>query len=414
MTEKIRFIHCADLHLDSPFKGLSDMPSELFEQVKKSTFVALHNLVDIAIKKQVDFVVVVGDIFDQTVQSVYAQIQFLHACQKLNDANIQVYISYGNHDYSQSNQKVIDYPNNVHVFSEENVTAKIFTKKSQDLAAIYGFSYPHRAVMNNKTAEYQKIANTPYHIGMLHGSVAQNTEHDHYAPFQVSELIEKPFDYWALGHIHKRMVLKKNPSIVYPGNLQGRSKKETGEKGCYYVELDKQETKRTFIPLQSVCFEVATLDMENCSTISDFRMKLNGLVEKMLSLYDKTIVTVKLTNFQQEVETWYYENMLQDVIDYTNERNNQATHWLWIQSITLSEYDQAKRQQQLTKEDPFIEQLLLTFQEGNIDEDLSPLWNHPQARKHLSLLTDEEKEELKKQAENLLIYQLVGKDSHEN
>src|SRR5699024_7401917 len=123
-----------------------------------------------------------------------------------------------------------------------------YQKNGQPLVSIYGFSYVNRAVHTNKAKEYdindqQQI---PFHIAMLHGSVSTNTDHDVYAPFRLSDLTSRDFDYWALGHIHKRQVLHTDPYIVYPGNIQGRNRKETGEKGCYHVTISPEDTTISF------------------------------------------------------------------------------------------------------------------------------------------------------------------------
>lgn len=408
MTDTVRFIHCADLHLDSPFKGLTDLPNDLFKEVKNSTFTALNNLVETAMTKQVDFVLLVGDVFDQSVQSVYAQMQFLDACQRLKRENIAVYLSYGNHDYRQSKQKILDYPDNVHIFSEPTVTTKIFTKNNQDLVTIHGFSYPERAVTTNKTEEYQRQTATPYQIGMLHGSVAQQPDHDHYAPFHLGELIKKPFDYWALGHIHQREVLKEQPAIIYPGNIQGRSKKETGAKGCYYVELSQQQTVLIFCPLQSIIYETLTIDVANVTTLSNLQSKISDTIKQQLKS-GKAIVTIRLTNYLSQLETWYYEDMLVDIIDFINEKNQLEVDWVWIQSVELARRQIASKEE-LREEDPFIDQLLESFQAEELEDTLAPLWSHRQARKYLEPLTEQERVELMEQAADLAVYQLVRKE----
>src|SRR5690625_6385033 len=89
---------------------------------------------------------------------------------------------------------------------------------------------------------------------MVRGSLHSNTGYGVYAPFYLRDLVEKDFDYWALGHIHQREILKENPHIVYPGNIQGRNRKEQGEKGCYYVTLSQASTTVSFVTLQAIQF----------------------------------------------------------------------------------------------------------------------------------------------------------------
>src|SRR5690625_3545256 len=250
MSKEISFIHAADLHLDSPFKGLAHMPASIFEQVRESTFAALDRLINMAIETQVDFLLIVGDLFDNEKQSLKAQIRLRRAFEELKRHHINVYLSYGNHDYTNGNSHPVTYPDNVFIFQNEQVNYFTYKKNEQALANIYGFSYENRAVNENKAPSYRILDNQiPYHIATLHGSLHSNTDHDVYAPFYISDLAEKDFDYWALGHIHQREILKEDPYIVYPGNIQGRNRKEQGEKGCYHVSLSSTGTMASFIPL---------------------------------------------------------------------------------------------------------------------------------------------------------------------
>src|SRR5699024_12842832 len=138
MSEGIKFIHAADLHLDSPFIGLSDLDEELFENIKESTFTALNNLIEEAIKHQVDFVLIVGDLFDNSEQSLKAKIKLKEAFEKLNTYDIKVYLSYGNHDLTQSNLYTVVYPNNVYIYPVKQVTYIIHYQNNKPLANIYG------------------------------------------------------------------------------------------------------------------------------------------------------------------------------------------------------------------------------------------------------------------------------------
>src|SRR5690625_4101688 len=179
MENSISFIHAADLHLDSPFKGLTHIPDSIFYDVRESTFTALDNLVTTAINKQVDFVLLVGDLFDNENQSLKAQVRLRKAFEKLKSHHINVYLSFGNHDYINGNIHPIVYPDNVYIFPNENITAVNFKKNNEPVASIYGFSYENRSLKKNKANNY-KIQNRaiPFHIAMLHGTINGNKDHD--------------------------------------------------------------------------------------------------------------------------------------------------------------------------------------------------------------------------------------------
>src|SRR5690625_3998228 len=172
MNPSISFIHAADLHIDSPFKGMRNAPENVFESVRHSTFDAYDRLIDTALEKAVDFVLIVGDLFDHEQQSLKAQLHVKKGFERLEAADIAVYLSYGNHDYIEGNHYPIEFPENVHTFSEANVTAKPFTKDDETIAHIYGFSYVQRDVRENKATQFTVTNETiPYHIAMLHGTL---------------------------------------------------------------------------------------------------------------------------------------------------------------------------------------------------------------------------------------------------
>lgn len=232
----MKFIHTADLHLDSPFRGLSDMPTRIWQQVHQSTFTAFERIVDSAIAQQVDFVLIVGDIYDRDHHSAEAEDFFVRQCQRLDQNQIPVYLSYGNHDYQVVRDQENTFPKNVHVFGNSVETKKL-TLADKQTVAITGFSYEKRWLAQQVINDFPGRENTDWQIGMLHGALSQNNpDQDHYAPFTIPELLQKNYDYWALGHIHKHQQLNDNPPIVYPGDPQGRHKNEEGQHGYYLVQ----------------------------------------------------------------------------------------------------------------------------------------------------------------------------------
>jgi len=165
MTDTITFIHAADLHLDSPFKGFSDVPEQVFQSMRESTFGAFDKLINTAIEKQVDFIVIVGDLFDENKQSLKAHLHLRDGFIRLQKYSIEVFISYGNHDYIAGNTYPIHYPDNVHIFLHDEVQALPFEKNGHHLANVYGFSYVNRDVKENKAIQYKLIdRSVPYHI----------------------------------------------------------------------------------------------------------------------------------------------------------------------------------------------------------------------------------------------------------
>ncbi|MFC6260775.1 metallophosphoesterase family protein [Levilactobacillus fujinensis] len=249
----MKFIHAADLHLDSPFLGLTTLPSSLLATVRQSTFAAATRIFDRALAEHVDFVVLAGDLFDRSEQSVAAQAFLFQQFQRLDDAQIPVLISFGNHDYAADQRQAVAYPTNVTTFGPK-VGTKTLTLVSGETVSVSGFSYPERWVTTDPMADFPDHAQTDWHIGLLHGAVATGSV-DHYAPFTIDELLAKRYDYWALGHIHHRQLLNEQPPILYAGNPQGRSINETGTKGAYLVTNQQGKLVPEF-------FETGVVDWE--------------------------------------------------------------------------------------------------------------------------------------------------------
>ncbi|UFU00474.1 DNA repair exonuclease [Radiobacillus kanasensis] len=405
ITKKITFIHCADLHLDSPFKGLRNMTPAKYKDVQESTFIALSRLVHLAIEQQVDFVLLVGDIFDKEILSLKAQIRFKEAMEQLEQHSIQVFASFGNHDYVEQRSLAVSLPSNVHLFETEDVTFLPFIKNGERIAHIYGFSYEKREVQENKVEEYVQRDGARFHIATLHGSLSTNTEHDVYAPFQLSELVTTSFDYWALGHIHKREVLKAKPAIVYPGNIQGRSKKETGEKGCYLVELDEKNTDLSFYPLQEIRFETSEIDVHECSNLGEIAAKLKHSLQH--HVYGKCILTIRFKGYQSSLGEWHRSGEITELIDLENERESfSKADWTHIEGYKTNYYQDPS--QQTAEELGFRKEVFRSLHEEiDIQEILKPILQHRQVRKHLDIFTDGEVKELEEAAEELLIDQLT-------
>lgn len=407
MSKQISFIHAADLHLDSPFKGLTNTPEHIFQEIQESTFVALERLVSAAIQKQVDFVLIVGDLFDNEKQSLKAQIRLRRAFEELNDHHINVYVSYGNHDHLNGNKYPVTYPDNVFIFPTETVSQFTYEKEGKSIASIYGFSYENRAVIANKTKEYQITDDKiPFHIAMLHGSVQSNTDHDMYAPFQIGELSEIPFDYWALGHIHQREVLKENPTIVYPGNTQGRNRKEIGEKGCYHIVLSATGTAMSFIPLQALEFTPLIVDVSTCEEIHQVEKEIQTIIKDQPEPTTPQLIDLTLVSNNENLIKWKSEAFLEDIIDLVNETGIYQSNWYYIFRHVIK-VDQILVDSDLSKGDHFIGELTRDFEDISIYPFITDLFHHKQGRKHLNTLTKEDESLIKKEAQQLLINELL-------
>ncbi len=261
---RLTFIHTADLHLDTPFKGLTAIDQELAESLKQANFQAFENIIDCCLRENVDFLLIGGDIFDGRNRSLTAQLRFAEGLKKLAAAEIPVFCVCGNHDPADSWSDKLRLPDPVHVFSADRPETVPFFKHGRHLADICGISHGTPTVKENLAAGLEKNQDPPpLSVALLHGTIGPAGPHEKYAPFSEKDIQDKGFDYWALGHIHQAAIIRKaDPAIVYPGTPQGRDFGESGEKGCYLVTLESGRPPACrFINTQLIGFETRSLDL---------------------------------------------------------------------------------------------------------------------------------------------------------
>lgn len=330
----MKFIHTGDLHLDSPFLGLTEMPDQLWQQVHQSTFTALQRIVDAAVKQAVDFVLIVGDIYDRDHHSAAAEDFFAEQCQRLADHNIPVYLSYGNHDYHQVTGHSL-LPSNVNGFRNQ-VETKRLTLQNGQRVAISGFSYDQRWLDQDYAAQYpERQRDVDWQIGMLHGAVRTgNHQQDHYAPFTTSELLTLHYDYWALGHIHKHQVLNDQPPVVYCGNPQGRHKNEDGQHGYYLVESQGDQLVPEFCPVAPIEWRQAAVTISSDETsqqlVDDVVQQLDRpSTEEAFEMVEVQLPTDQLSvGLKRQVLAGAILERLQNACEY------QQLRW-WPYQVTL-------------------------------------------------------------------------------
>ncbi len=342
----IRFIHAADLHLDTPFVGLEQISTELSEIMHKAPFQSFQRIVDQAIEKQVDFVLLAGDLYNTQKINIKAQSLFIEQLNRLNKVGIAVFLIRGNHDYltEETRTLTLPLPENVYTYTEE-VGTHIIETKSKKRVAVSGFSYESQWIHERKVSEYPAaMANVDMHIGMLHGALeSKHSTNGNYAPFTIHELNQKNYDYWALGHIHQRQQLSKYPLVMYPGNIQGLHKNEIGEKGCLLVEWSERGTNIEFIPTAPVIWKVLPLKLHGIENISQLIKQIHQKIieEKLTATY--------LIHLMIEVNKEDNNELVQFV--QTKEFSEQMTTQLNIPSVWIVTtevlVDQTSNQQSL-------------------------------------------------------------------
>ena len=226
-----RFIHTADLHLDSPLTSLALRNADLGDLVRGATRKALERIVDLAIAEAVDALIIAGDLYDGSQTSMATALFLMGQMRRLDMAGIRVFIIRGNHDAQSQITRELTFPPNVHVFDGRGKPVKAGALANGREIHIHGVSFANPHAPASLLPTYRAPVPDAVNIGLMHTSLAGTSRHDPYAPVGIADLSAHGFDYWALGHIHQRRVHLEKPWIVMPGNPQGRDINEGGPKG---------------------------------------------------------------------------------------------------------------------------------------------------------------------------------------
>jgi DNA repair protein SbcD/Mre11 len=395
--ENIRFFHVADLHLDSPFIGLKHLPKEVFERIHNSTFASFEKVVKKAIERQIDFMIISGDLFDEEDRSIRAQAKLAKQFQLLHSNDIPVYVVHGNHDHMGSRGLELDMPDNIHVFHENTEVKQLITKNGE-MVDIVGFSYGTRHIRERRIQEYPKGVKGRYSIGVLHGSEGSiHSPHETYAPFTIDELLEKNYHYWALGHIHQRRILHEEPFIVYPGNIQGRHRKETGSKGCYEVVLGGHHTELSFIPSHDLIWETCNVSLQGIMRFGEVFQRIQQAME---SISGDSLIEIVLTDEDSLAEDMNSKIDNGDLLEALQSDIESHGEMKWVHSIRRSAGKTG-----FSEQDPFKQEVIATLEsmeEEEWNEALAELYEHSSIYRFLSPLEEEDKKSLIDETKYLL------------
>ena len=330
----IKILHTADVHLDSPLVSLAWRNEALSEKVKSATREAFVTLIDHALSETVAAFLIAGDLYDGAKRSAKTAA-FLNAqLERLQIAGIPVFYIKGNHDAENPLTGDVALPANVHVFDGRGGKVKL---DEHDIW-IHGVSFSGK---NAPDSLYKKIpdpVSNAINIALLHTSLAGSAAHDPYAPCTVAELSSMGFDYWALGHIHKRQVHSEAPWIVMPGIPQGRDIGEPGPKSATVISIEQEILSVEEIHSSAVEFLPLPIDVSSAHNEDDVRALIRRHCQDMTRAIESEsgIVRVTLTGrthlrwqLLRDIDVW--QEYIQSVAEETDS--------LWIEKVRLDLQD---------------------------------------------------------------------------
>ena len=292
----MRFIHCADIHLDSPLRGLELYEGAPADEMRQATRRAFANVIDLAIERSVDFVLFAGDIFDGDWPDFNTGLYFASQLRRLASADIRVFLTYGNHDAVSKLTKSIPLPQNVLSFPAEAPATEIIESLG---VAIHGQSFASGAVTSDLASGYPAPRRGLLNIGVLHTALSGREGHQPYAPTTVDRLCDKGYDYWALGHVHRREVVREAPWIVFPGNTQGRHARETGAKGCMVIEAEPGIGIQfaEFVATDVARWHLLGIDIADMATEDELHAAIQAEVRSAQAEAEDRLLALRLTVF---------------------------------------------------------------------------------------------------------------------
>lgn len=292
--QPFRFIHCGDLHLGAPFQYARGMSLSVDRAVAEATYVAFNNIIELAISERVSAFIISGDVYNSEDHNLEAQVRFVRSMYRLRDAHIPVYMVQGNHDPAESWRAGLAMPDNVHIFSHEQVQRFPLIVNNIEIGGVYGMSCGHGNEHSNFAASYKAFERDEFSLAVMHGTVGSTAGAEHHnvtGPCNLADLMQGAMDYWALGHIHKTQVLSEDPMVVYAGNPQGLHRKEVGPKGCYLVKVSHNgHCELEFVETSAIRFEEIKLDISGVQKDSELLELLSIKKQNLRKQYKKQIL----------------------------------------------------------------------------------------------------------------------------
>ncbi len=412
------FVHAADLHIASPFKGLAGAAGPLADRLRSSTFEAWRRLVELCIAREVDFLLVAGDVYDAEDRSLRAQLALRDGLERLSLAGIQAFVVHGNHDPLDGRVGTLKWPERAHLFGPEIESLPAYSD-GERVALVTGVSFPTRKVTVNLAKRFPTDRTDAFQIGLLHCNVGSDTGHEDYAPCELADLTRSAMDYWALGHVHEAKLLSTSPTVAYPGNTQGRNFRETGPRGCLVVGVDASgEVSTERVALDAVRIAELEVDIAAAASVDELRTLVEETIEEAR---DGTqgrdlLCRIRLTGRGPLAGELRALHAAEDLLEVVRGRFADERPIAWLNAIRLEcrpELDLERRRQggDLVAEVLRVADELVSDPRelaGAAEEALADLLEHHRARRAVERPDDERLTELVRSASLLCVDLLEG------
>ncbi|RLD99884.1 MAG: DNA repair exonuclease [Aquificota bacterium] len=386
---KVTFIHAADLHLGTPFKGLGEVSPWLKKRLIWANFEAFRRLVDLA--READMLLLAGDLLEVGLPHLRARLELVRALGALAGEGVRVFLVAGNHD-PYPFWREVSLPMGVHLFSPQGEAVEVTLGGSR--VGISGISHGGKSVKENLVLRLVPVEGD-LRLALLHAYLQGQEGHDPYAPCSLGDLVSRDFNYWALGHIHKRQVVMEDPWVVYPGNLQGRHPGEVGQKGCYRVVWDGERCQVDFRPLSPVVWATRLLSLEEVDDSEGLADLLESVKEEVRwegGVLLRVVLEGPSPLHSMGDEEWV---QLEEVLNEAEDREDFV--WLILEDRLLPPLDL----EGLASQEEFLAQLVKEAMElknmvkdPSLGEELGLLWRRRDVARWLGELGEEERARL--------------------
>lgn len=372
----LKFIHTADLHLGSNLHLQFDQEINYKNKFGNPILDVIKTITRTAIEKEVDFIIIAGDLFDSDERSVKAINIFNQEAEKLKNAGIPIFLIAGNHDPLNDFEQIFTLNSNVKYFDSENVEIKEFRKNEKLKARLIGQSYRGNSDSRKMYNSFNPPDTGVFNIALLH---TQLDPHNYnYVPASKNDLIKKSkIDYWALGHVHKNKIVNKyNPIISYPGIPQGRDFGEKGKKGFYLVELNEnQKNKLNFIESSKYIWKEVDMTIEKKENVKNANEIVDYVFSNIEDIFNKNkfkyivrwnlkVNSIKMSDIKrknEEIEDY--------IINKLNQKNN-TENFIWSEDCNLNFYNDIPDKSELEKKDKLFSEITNIKEKINSNEEI--------------------------------------------